>query len=175
MWPLCTANNFLWLLLPLLIGLLTGWWAWGKRGAGKDAYAYEPTPSRPREMVPAAPVRAATVEPVRPAPAPASPVSATPAAAATTAIGIPAAVGPSDDLTQIVGIGPKLNELLGSLGVRRFDQIAGWGADEVAKVDGHLGAFKGRIDRDNWIEQARLLASGAIKEWQDRFGGGTNT
>ncbi len=91
-------------------------------------------------------------------------------AIAMTAIGIPAAVGAPDDLLQIKGIGPKLNELLISLGVRRFDQIANWSASDVAKVDEHLGAFKGRIDRDLWTEQSGLLARGAIAEFEAKFG-----
>jgi predicted flap endonuclease-1-like 5' DNA nuclease len=91
-------------------------------------------------------------------------------AVALTAIGIPAAVGNPDDLLQIKGIGPKLNALLISLGVTRFDQIAAWGAGEIDKVDDHLGNFKNRITRDSWIEQAGLLARGAIAEFEAKFG-----
>jgi predicted flap endonuclease-1-like 5' DNA nuclease len=91
-------------------------------------------------------------------------------AVAMTAIGIPAAVGSPDDLSQIKGVGPKLNDLLIGLGVRRFDQVANWGAAEIGKVDEHLGAFKGRIDRDRWVEQASLLARGAIAEFEAKFG-----
>jgi predicted flap endonuclease-1-like 5' DNA nuclease len=180
MWPLCTANNLFWLLLPLLIGLFTGWWAWSGRGAA-DSQPYngpvrrDPEPARPAPVRTPEPVRTAPVaEPVRPVSAP-DPIPAAPAAAAaTTAAGVPAAVGASDDLTRIVGIGPKLNELLQGLGVRRFDQIAGWTSGEVDKVDSHLGGFKGRIDRDSWVEQAKLLATGALEEWQRRFGGGAS-
>jgi predicted flap endonuclease-1-like 5' DNA nuclease len=71
---------------------------------------------------------------------------------------------------QIKGIGPKLNTLLISLGVTRFDQIAAWGAGEIDKVDDHLGTFKNRITRDSWIEQAGLLARGAIAEFEAKFG-----
>jgi predicted flap endonuclease-1-like 5' DNA nuclease len=91
-------------------------------------------------------------------------------AVAMTAIGIPAAVGSPDDLSQIKGVGPKLNDLLIGLGVRRFDQVANWGSDEITKVDEHLGAFKGRSDRDRWVEQAGLLARGAIAEFEAKFG-----
>jgi predicted flap endonuclease-1-like 5' DNA nuclease len=89
---------------------------------------------------------------------------------ALTAIGIPAAVGAADDLLQIKGIGPKLNKLLISLGVTRFDQMAAWGAGEIDKVDDHLGTFKNRITRDSWVEQAGLLARGAIAEFEAKFG-----
>jgi predicted flap endonuclease-1-like 5' DNA nuclease len=166
MWPICNLglSSFLWLLGPLILGLLTAWWAWGGRRETEDLAYAAPTPE---------PVRAP--DPVRvadPAPAPipaAAPVAAA-AAVAMTAIGIPAAVGDPDDLLQIKGVGPKLNDLLISLGIRRFDQIAAWGRDEIGKVDGHLGAFKGRIDRDSWVEQAGLLARGAIAEFEAKFG-----
>lgn len=91
-------------------------------------------------------------------------------AAAMLAIGIPGAVGDPDDLLKIKGIGPKLNALLTGLGITRFDQIAAWGAAEIDKVDDHLGTFKSRIGRDNWVEQAGLLARGAIAEFEAKFG-----
>jgi predicted flap endonuclease-1-like 5' DNA nuclease len=185
MWPLCTANNLLWILLPLLIGLLTGWWAWANRPKVAD-YAYDGPVAEP--VAPVAP-RVAAPEPVaapiappqafvEPKPAPVAAPAATggtvgggvAAAVAMTAIGIPAAVGKADDLLQLKGVGPKLNTLLNSLGVSRFDQIAAWGASEIGKVDGHLGSFKGRIDRDNWVEQAGLLARGAIAEFEAKYG-----
>lgn len=92
------------------------------------------------------------------------------AAVAFTAIGVPAAVGAPDDLRLIKGLGPKLNAVLTDLGVTRFDQIAAWNDDEVAKVDAHLGTFKGRIARDNWIEQAKLLASDDTAGFEAKFG-----
>jgi|GEM_PF-2087637 len=69
------------------------------------------------------------------------------------------AVGDPDDLTRIKGVGPKLNDLCQSLGVRRFDQIAQWKKADVAEVDQYL-KIKGRIDRDEWVKQAKLLAKG---------------
>lgn len=83
---------------------------------------------------------------------------------------IAAAVGEPDDLRKIKGIGPKLNTLLGELGVARYDQIATWTAADVAEVDPYLGTFKGRITRDNWIEQAGFLAKGDIAGFEARFG-----
>jgi NADH-quinone oxidoreductase subunit E len=70
----------------------------------------------------------------------------------------------------IKGIGPRLNHLLISLGVLRFDQIAEWTTEDVERVDRHLEDFRGRILRDSWIEQAQLLARGAIAEFEQRFG-----
>jgi NADH-quinone oxidoreductase subunit E len=68
--------------------------------------------------------------------------------------------GAPDDLKRIKGIGPKLEGLLHRLGVWHFDQIAGWTEREVAWVDYHLEGFKGRIERDGWVVQARDLVDG---------------
>ena len=76
--------------------------------------------------------------------------------------------GKADDLKMIKGVGPKLEALLHSLGVFHFDQIAGWKADELEWIDDNLEGFKGRASRDNWIEQASKLASGAETEFSAR-------
>jgi NADH-quinone oxidoreductase subunit E len=64
-----------------------------------------------------------------------------------------------DDLKLISGVGPKLEQVLNGLGVWTFAQIADWKAEEIAWVDDYL-QFKGRIDRDDWTSQARMLAEG---------------
>jgi predicted flap endonuclease-1-like 5' DNA nuclease len=71
-----------------------------------------------------------------------------------------AAFGPPDDLQRIRGIGPVLNRLLHRVGVFYFWQIAEWTEEDVAFVDGKLDAFKGRIKRERWMEQAARLAHG---------------
>ncbi|MCR2833184.1 helix-hairpin-helix domain-containing protein [Parerythrobacter lacustris] len=76
----------------------------------------------------------------------------------------------TDDLTRIKGVGPKLVDLLAGMGVTRFEQIAVWSAEDIAAIDSQLGRFEGRIERDNWVEQARLLASGDAEGFKDRFG-----
>ena len=68
--------------------------------------------------------------------------------------------GGADDLKKIKGVGPKLEQLLNSMGFYHYDQIAGWSVDEVAWVNANLAGFKGRVTRDNWIEQAKTLAAG---------------
>ena len=64
----------------------------------------------------------------------------------------------ADDLKRIKGVGPKLEQMLNGMGFYHFDQIAKWGPDEVAWVDQNLEGFKGRVSRDNWVEQAGSLA-----------------
>ena len=76
--------------------------------------------------------------------------------------------GAADNLKEIKGVGPKLEQLLNSMGFFHFDQIANWTADEVAWVDANLVGFKGRVSRDNWVEQARILASGGETEFSKR-------
>lgn len=66
--------------------------------------------------------------------------------------------GKSDDLKEIKGIGPKLEKMLHGMGFYHFDQIAGWGASELAWVDENLEGFKGRASRDEWVRQAKALA-----------------
>lgn len=68
--------------------------------------------------------------------------------------------GSPDDLKRIRGVGPKLEEMLHSMGFYHFDQIAAWGPSEVAWVDENLQGFKGRVTRDDWVDQARTLADG---------------
>lgn len=63
----------------------------------------------------------------------------------------------ADDLTRIRGIGPKLSQLLQSLGVTRFAQIAAFDAADLAALDDKLGAFRGRAVRDDWVGQAATL------------------
>ncbi|PKP65640.1 MAG: hypothetical protein CVT85_05090 [Alphaproteobacteria bacterium HGW-Alphaproteobacteria-7] len=76
----------------------------------------------------------------------------------------------ADDLTRIKGLGPKLAVLLGELGVTSYAQIAAWSDADVERIDAELGRFKGRITRDQWIEQAKLLAAGDEAAFTDKFG-----
>lgn len=62
-----------------------------------------------------------------------------------------------DDLQAISGIGPKIAEQLHEMGIWRYAQIAALTPEQTASINEHL-RFKGRIERENWIEQARALA-----------------
>jgi predicted flap endonuclease-1-like 5' DNA nuclease len=65
----------------------------------------------------------------------------------------------ADNLKLIKGIGAKNEKICNDLGVFHFAQIADWSSDEAAWV-GHHMAFPGRVEREHWIPQAKLLASG---------------
>lgn len=65
--------------------------------------------------------------------------------------------GKADDLKKISGVGPKLEQTLNKLGFWHFDQVAKWSKADIAIVDEQL-TFKGRIERDDWVKQAKALA-----------------
>ncbi|MBX5163254.1 MULTISPECIES: 5' DNA nuclease [unclassified Rhizobium] len=65
-----------------------------------------------------------------------------------------------DDLKLIAGIGPKLEQVLNDRGIRSFAEIAAWSTEDIARLDAELGV-NGRIDRDDWIGQAKVLAGRA--------------
>ncbi|MDQ7260501.1 hypothetical protein NM680_01665 [Paracoccus sp. PS-1] len=84
----------------------------------------------------------------RPDPAPAAPAQ-------------PAGTAPgTDDLKRIKGIGPKISDWLNAQGVTRYEQIAAWDAAAVADFAQRLGRMGGRIEADDWVGQAKLLAAG---------------
>ncbi len=62
-----------------------------------------------------------------------------------------------DDLKKISGIGPKLESRLHGLGYRTYKQIASWSQEDIDRVEHHLPEFPNRIERDDWIGQARRL------------------
>jgi predicted flap endonuclease-1-like 5' DNA nuclease len=82
------------------------------------------------------------------------------------------AQGPSgaSELTQLKGLGPKLATTLGELGYTRVDQIADLTPAEAEALDARLGTFQGRMARDRWIEQARLLTAGDRAGYEAAFG-----
>ena len=73
----------------------------------------------------------------------------------------------ADDLKLISGVGPKLEQTLNELGVWHFSQVAGWRKKEIAWVDERL-RFKGRIERDDWMSQAKILDKGGETEFSKK-------
>lgn len=148
--------------------------------------ATRPTPVEVRRDV-AAPT---TVQPpIRPAPPPAdadpaatqpladepiaasAPLTATPQQEAVSAPSVESASNPADaPVTQLKGLGPKVATRLGELGVTRVGQLAMLSDEQAAALDAELGTFRGRLTRDRWVEQARLLAAGDVKGFEAVFG-----
>jgi predicted flap endonuclease-1-like 5' DNA nuclease len=75
--------------------------------------------------------------------------------------------GAADDLKRIRGIGVLIEKKLTSLGVTSYEQVANWTGADIERVSQILD-FKGRIERENWIEQARILATGGQTEFSRR-------
>ncbi len=74
-----------------------------------------------------------------------------------------------DDLKMISGVGPKIEATLHEIGIFTFAQIAAWKKAEREWVDGFLN-FRGRIERDDWVKQAKALAKGGEAEYIKVFG-----
>ena len=170
---LLQANWWL-LVIALLIGVLVAWWVLvaSRRTTieREEKPADQATARRNQALIDTPPV-AAAAPPLTQVPEalveaqmekiPAPPPSSAPADDPS---------GTSDDLTRIKGVGPKLVALLKDQGVTSFAQIAAWDEATIDTIDATLGRFAGRIRRDNWVEQARLLAADDIAGYESRFG-----
>ena len=129
-----------------------------KPAAAETAKAAKPTTATAKPKAAPAAKAAATAK-EKPAPKPAAAVKTAPAAPQ-----IP------DDIALLKGVGPKLVALLQSMGVTSLGQIATWSAADVTEIDSKLGAFAGRIKRDNWVDQAKLLSAGDIAGFEKKYG-----
>ena len=153
-------------VVAALAGLILGM-PWG---------AAKPGTIKPMAM-PEAALRVAS-----PAPAPAAAPAATPAAFVSTPApaAAPAAAsegperlkaprgGKADDLKEIEGIGPAMEKLANELGFYHFAQIASWSDADVAWVDANLKVFKGRVTRDKWVAQAKIIVSEGLEAFRIR-------
>lgn len=158
----------------------------GKTATNVEEGAPPPSlaPAPPPEPAPAAiappPPTSAEVAPGTPPAAPdladepipaAAPLDASPASVASDTPAEAASDDASDaPLTTLKGLGPKIATRLGELGITRVGQLAWLDDQEAADLDAQLGAFQGRMERDRWREQARLLASGDRAGFERAFG-----
>jgi NADH-quinone oxidoreductase subunit E len=181
----------IWIVLAYAIGCVIGWLLRGLfRSASDPVLATVPeSPVEPvalRPAAPAAPVAMAVPEvetavaarppppmPIEPEIIAPLPVSAVPGMVRMERPkGLAAARGgAADNLQRISGVGPKNEKVLNTLGIYHFDQIAGWTAKEIAWVDDHI-KFNGRIEREEWVAQCKLLAAGEDEEFARRWGTG---
>ena len=72
-------------------------------------------------------------------------------------------IGHSDDLKVISGIGPQMEELLNSFDIKSWEQLADLDKDGIAVVDAALTDFPGRIERDEWVPQAKAIMENGHK------------
>jgi len=130
----------------------------------------EDVPARRNQALIDAPPAASFTEVPPPTPEGLAGVGPVIASAADMVPIVPPASQGGDDLTRIKGLGPKLAEQLHGLGVTTFAQIAAWDEAEIDRIDAQLGRFQGRIRRDDWPGQARLLAAGDTAGYEATFG-----
>lgn len=179
--------NWMAVVLALVVGLLVAYWVFG-RGAQARERHHRPdvldagaAPAQRNQALIDAPPAAAAAMVVTPPAAElmagmaeviAAAVQQEVAAAEKVEISEKAEIAgrPADDLTRIKGVGPKLSALLASLGVTTYAQIAAWTDADQGRIDGQLGSFAGRPARDQWIEQAKLLAAGDTAGYEGKFG-----
>ncbi|ESY67521.1 MULTISPECIES: NADH dehydrogenase [Mesorhizobium] len=161
------------------------------KAASQPSAALMSTPATAKSAPAAAKAAAAKAAPAKPAAAkpaaakaPAKPAASKSAAAgsATKSAAAPkasaakkaappaakAASGKPDNLRRLIGIGPVNEKLLKAQGVTSFAQIAAWTAADIKRIEDVMN-FDGRIARERWIEQAKLLAAGNEKEFAKQF------
>jgi large subunit ribosomal protein L21 len=112
-----------------------------KKAAPKAAAVAEATPAKEEAKKPEAKKTAAKAEKAQEAPKKAETATV------------------SDDLTQLKGVGPVIAKKLADLGITGLQQVAEFTPEDVERVDAELN-FKGRIDREDWIGQAKEILKG---------------
>ena len=147
------------------VPLLTPWLGKSAKPASAKAKSAEAKPAKdvPADETGVTVQEAKATSKAKPAPQAAADAPAQNPAGLAAARG-----GKADNLKEIKGIGPKLEILCNSLGFYHFDQIANWTPAEIAWVDDNLEGFKGRVTRDTWVEQAKVLAAGGETEFSKR-------
>ncbi|MFM5886628.1 MAG: hypothetical protein ACKOQ3_15080 [Novosphingobium sp.] len=170
--------NWMVLAAVLVAALLIAWWLFGRATSAPARRDYKPDvldegvgPAQRNQALIDAPPAAQIITPL-------------PGAGVLGGIGEAVAIGAQDvveeaaaahagegdDLSRIKGLGPKLQALLPGLGITTFAQIAALDDAGLAALDAQLGPFAGRPAKDNWVEQARLLAEGDVAGFEARFG-----
>ena len=147
-----------WILAGFLLGVLVGWWVWARTPPPVVVDPVIVAQLRADvDSVSAALARATSDLAASDNARKALETSLAAAGVPVTPLFLDAPDGSPDDLTRISGIGPRLAELLNGIGIFHIRQIAGWSEDDIPQVDARLGAFKGRIVRDDWVAQAKSI------------------
>lgn len=165
------------IVLLIIAAVLVIWWGSRRRARERKERALSDGDTTvTRTAVPAPPVTPAPPplvdEPpvVSPVPVvaetPREPVAPPPSASAAVAAGDDA----GQPVTLLKGLGPKVAVRLGELGIASVGQLAALSPAEAEALDADLGAFSGRMARDRWVEQAKLLAAGDRATYEAIFG-----
>ena len=89
-------------------------------------------------------------------------------AAAKPAVLAKARAGGADNLKMIKGVGPVLEKALHTTGVFHFDQVGAWTKADAEWFDDNVKGANGRVIRDGWVKQAKILAKGGTTEFSAR-------
>ncbi len=138
-----------------------------------EAELYDGSRSKAVKTLPNLPSDApAPAEPKTPAPAKKTLIETTkPAATGEKPEALKVAAGEEDDLKRIKGIGPVNETALNALGFYKFSQVAAWTPVNIAWVENEL-SFPGRVEREDWIAQAKTLAAGEETAFSKRVDAG---
>lgn len=168
--------------LALLIGLAVAWWLFGRaattprRDRRPDVLDEGAAPAQRNQALidaaPAAQIVPPALAAVMGGIGEAIAIGAQDIVEEAAAVAVEAAPeqAAGDDLSKIKGLGPKMQALLPTLGISTYAQIAALTDADLADLDSKLGAFAGRPKRDNWIEQAKHLATGDVAGFEAQFG-----
>ena len=167
-------DNWIFLVIALVVGLLVAWWIFAatRRTRVEIAPPEGDAPAKRNQALIDSPPAAAFPDVPPPTPEGMAGVGEAVQVAADLVPlqPPPQPSGTADDLTRIKGLGPKLAETLTGLGVTSFAQIAAWDDADIDRIDAQLGRFQGRIRRDDWPAQAKLLAAGDTAGYEAKFG-----
>lgn len=173
------AETFLGLVLVLILGIFIGWLIWGRRVAAWSEVGEERDKLRHsldsanaqlascRGQLSAAEEALAAANKLSTEPEPQAQLELTPNDALEEEQPVsdqwrPKSLsepqGEKDELQRIKGVGPKIESTLNMLGIYHFSQIAAFTDENIAWVNSYL-SFKGRIQREKWVAQAKELAA----------------
>ena len=139
--------------------------------ARSDAMATAASPVAAKPAATKAAAKPAAAKPAAKAAAkPAAKAAAKPAAkaAAKPAVLAKARAGGADNLKMIKGVGPVLEKALHTTGVFHFDQVGAWTKADAEWFDDNVKGANGRVIRDGWVKQAKILAKGGTTEFSAR-------
>ena len=159
------------ILIGLIVAVIVAiilWMSWqdASSGTASDATIAAATSSAAARTD--ATATAVSPAAAKPAAAKAAAKPAATKAAAKPAVLAKARAGGADNLKMIKGVGPVLEKALHTTGVFHFDQVGAWTKADAEWFDDNVKGANGRVIRDGWVKQAKILAKGGTTEFSAR-------